>query len=265
MLISVLCGVFAGLILGLTGAGGGVLATPLLVLALGLSPRDAAPISLAAVALAAVVGSIAALRAGQVRYRAAAAMAIVGVLTAPVGLRIAHALPARELVLAFCLVMFVIGFRMLSQAVRTDAEVSVVRNCACQRDPATGRFRWTAGCSASLACTGAVAGLFTGMLGVGGGFVIVPALRQFTDIEMPMAAATSLSVVALVSSMTAVTNLASGQIVPQVGWMFIAATVVGLAGGRKLSQWVPTRWSQIAFSVMVFGIAIAWFVKILIQ
>lgn len=265
MLISVLCGVFAGVILGLTGAGGGVLATPLLVLGLGLSPKEAAPISLAAVALAATMGSVAALRAGQIRYRAAAAMAIMGALAAPVGLRIAHALPARDLVLAFCLVMFVIGFRMLSQAVRPDTGSSVDRNCACRRDPGTGRFRWTPTCSASLACTGAVAGLFTGMLGVGGGFVIVPALRQFTDIEMPMAAATSLSVVALVSSMTAATNLASGLYVPQIGWFFIGATVVGLAGGRKLAQWVPSRWSQIAFSVLVFGIAFTWFVKILIQ
>ncbi|WP_430231378.1 sulfite exporter TauE/SafE family protein [Paraburkholderia tropica] len=261
MLVSAICGVLSGVILALTGAGGGVLATPLLVLCVGLSPREAAPVSLVAVALAAAVGAVVALRTGQVRYRAAGAMAMVGVLFAPVGLRVAHGLPSRLIVVTFCGVMLIVGARMLAQVVQQGGDVPASQRCACQRDPDTGRFRWTFRCSVSLACTGAVAGLFTGMLGVGGGFLIVPALRQFTDIEMPMAAATSLSVVALVSSLTAATTLASGVYVPGAGWSFIATTVLGLAGGRQLAQRVPSRWSQIVFSVLVFGVALVWLAK----
>lgn len=259
---SVICGALVGVVLGLTGAGGGVLAMPFLVLYLGLTPKQAAPISLFAVAVAALVGAAVSLRRGQVRYRAAGAMAVAGMLLAPIGLHVARLLPARDIAIGFCIVMLIVGARMLSQALRVRAADAATRDCACQRDGATGRFRWTKRCSASLACTGAVAGLFTGMLGVGGGFLIVPALRQFTDVEMPMAAATSLAVVALVSTFTAASTLFSGVQVPQVGWFFIGATVFGLACGRQLAERIPANASQIVFSFLVFGVAISWLMKL---
>ncbi len=77
-------GVLIGVILALTGAGGGILAVPLLVFVLGLSMVQAAPIGLLAVGLAAAVGALLGLRQGIVRYRAAGFIAGIGILLTPV-------------------------------------------------------------------------------------------------------------------------------------------------------------------------------------
>ncbi|MFJ1017246.1 TSUP family transporter, partial [Bordetella bronchiseptica] len=71
-------GILIGLTLGLTGAGGGILAVPALVLGLGMDMPQAAPVALMAVGLAAAVGSAEGLRRGTVRYKAAALMSVVG-------------------------------------------------------------------------------------------------------------------------------------------------------------------------------------------
>lgn len=265
MILGMLCGAVVGAILGLTGAGGGVLATPLLVLGIGLSAREAAPVSLIAVAIAAAVGTTGALRSGLVRYRAACVMAAAGAMFAPLGLYVARALPPQIVAVVFCTVMFVVAARMLSQAIGPRAGADMAsRVCACKIDPSTGRFRWTGRCSASLAFTGAFAGLFTGMLGVGGGFVVVPALRQFSDVDMRTAAATSLMVVALVSSATAAGTLVTGVHLPAVGWSFIGATVAGLMAGRRVAGRIPAQWSQITFSALVVGVALSWLAKALL-
>src|SRR5476651_1758496 len=98
-------GMIIGAILALTGAGGGILAVPLLVFGLGLSIAQAAPVGLLAVGLAAGVGALLGLRQGIVRYRAAAYIAGVGVLLTPLGLWLAHHLPNEPLALGFAVVM----------------------------------------------------------------------------------------------------------------------------------------------------------------
>ncbi len=261
MLIGLICGVVVGVILGMTGAGGGVLAMPFLVLGLGIATRDATPISLVAVALASAVGAVTALRQGVVRYRAAAVMALAGALCAPLGLRAAHALPTHVLIVGFCCVMLLVAVRMLTPALSKNHAETTNRRCPCQVDPHTGRFKWTVACTLSLAGTGAFAGLFTGMLGVGGGFLIVPALRQLTDVEIRVAASTSLMVVALVSSITAAGAIISGVHMPEKGWMFIAATVAGLIAGRAVAGRVPWQWTQITFSILVAGVALSWLAR----
>ena len=80
---AILYGLGVGLAMGLTGAGGGVLAIPALVIGLNFSPSQAIPISLIAVALSAVIGCIDGFRKGILRYRAACLMAILGILLSP--------------------------------------------------------------------------------------------------------------------------------------------------------------------------------------
>ncbi|WP_414449674.1 sulfite exporter TauE/SafE family protein [Burkholderia sp. 22PA0099] len=261
MLTGLICGAVVGIILGMTGAGGGVLAMPFLVLGLGIANRDATPISLIAVALAAAVGTVAALRQRTVRYRAAAVMATAGALFAPLGLRAAHVLPTHVLVIGFCVIMLIVAVRMLLPVFAKQQAQAAARRCPCHVDPATGRFRWTLACTLSLAGTGAFAGLLTGMLGVGGGFVIVPALRQFTDVDMRVAASTSLMVVALVSSITAAGALVGGVHLPENGGIFIAATVGGLVVGRNVAGRVPWQWTQVTFSILVVAVAVWWLAR----
>ena len=98
-------GAIIGAVLALTGAGGGILAVPLLVFGLGLSMVEAAPVGLLAVGMAAAVGALLGLRQGVVRYRAAAFVALIGIATAPFGLMLAHQLSNAPLALTFAMVL----------------------------------------------------------------------------------------------------------------------------------------------------------------
>ncbi|EGH33648.1 hypothetical protein PSYJA_33945, partial [Pseudomonas syringae pv. japonica str. M301072] len=117
-LLGVGLGTVIGMVLALTGAGGGILAVPLLVFGLGLSIVEAAPVGLLAVGLAAGIGAVLGLRQGIVRYRAAGYIASIGVLMAPLGLWLAHRLPNTPLALVFSVVLLYACGRMFIRASR---------------------------------------------------------------------------------------------------------------------------------------------------
>lgn len=245
-------GVLIGMVLGMTGAGGGVLAVPALVLVLGWPMSQAVPVALMAVGAAAAVGAIDGLRKGLVRYRAALLMAALGTLTAPVGLYIAHRLPAQALATLFSGVLVAVAIRMARAA--ADAGVSWQQK-NCMLDPGTGRLHWTRRCAATLAVLGACCGLLTGLLGVGGGFLLVPAFRQLSDIRVHGIVATSLMVIALVSTVAIIGALRSGVVIPAAGGVFIAACMGGMVLGRVLAPKVPARHLQRVFALLCVLIA----------
>ena len=268
-MLTLLLGLCVGLVLGLTGAGGGILAIPALTLGLGWSVTQATPIALLAVGGAATLGALHGLHHGLVRYRAAAAMAVAGWLTAPVGLYASAQVPGGFLMLLFGAVMFMVAWRMFAQARRngdgTPASARLKKNI--MLNPATGRLDWNARCSATLASIGATSGFFTGLLGVGGGFLIVPALRKFSDVPMHGVVATSLMVVALIS-LGALTHLFfQGFSLSGVGLMFTGATFTGMVLGRLGAPHLSGQRLQrffavlcIAVSVVMVGRAVAGFV-----
>jgi uncharacterized membrane protein YfcA len=202
ILIPISLGGLVGLVLALTGAGGGVLAVPLLVFGLHLSIHQAAPVGLLAVGLAAAVGAAIGLREGVVRYRAASLIGIAGMCLAPLGFWLAHRIPNTPLMIVFSAVLALSAWRMYVQSTRrseeTDAPVATVKRL-CTLNSDTGRLVWTLPCASVLTATGVISGLLSGLLGVGGGFVIVPSLARHSDIPMRNIIATSLAVIALVS------------------------------------------------------------------
>ncbi|QID19666.1 sulfite exporter TauE/SafE family protein [Nitrogeniibacter mangrovi] len=261
MILAGVLGSAIGAVLGLTGAGGGVLAMPALIMGLGMSLPEAVPVSLAAVSLAAATGAVVGLRRGVVRYRAAGLMALLGVLSAPVGLWLGHRLPQPMLTTVFCALMLYIAVRMLRKPARpADADgPHEARNC--MLDPATGRFRWNTRCSATLGLIGCTAGLFTGMLGVGGGFLIVPAFRQFSDLSMQAASATSLAVIALVAAITASGSLIHGGGIGTDGLAFIATTTLGLLLARRVGARLSERTLQRLLGGVILTVALAWLAR----
>ena len=120
-------GVIVGLVLGLTGAGGSVLAVPLLIWGMGWTLPQAAPTALLAVSAAAILGTISAWPQGTVRYRAAMVMSATGLLIAPLGLKAAQILPVAVLSGLFAAVLALISIRMLRQAQSRPEESKVVR------------------------------------------------------------------------------------------------------------------------------------------
>ncbi|WP_213881374.1 sulfite exporter TauE/SafE family protein [Pseudomonas sp. dw_358] len=257
MCLASIFGLFIGLILGLTGAGGGILAVPALVLGLGWTMTQAAPVALMAVGASAAVGAIDGLRKGLVRYRAALLMAVLGGAGTPLGLYVAHRLPQTLLMSLFSLVLVLVAIRMHRQsrgAVGAGAEHDWERK-NCMLDPGTGRLRWTLRCSLTLATVGACCGLLTGLLGVGGGFLLVPAFRQLTDIRLHGIVATSLMVIALVSAMAIFGALRAGIVIPATGVAFIGASVLGMVAGRLWAPHVPARGLQEGFAGLCVAVA----------
>ncbi len=250
MLMVSFLGTLIGLVMGLTGAGGGILAVPALVAGLGLSMTAAVPISLMAVGVSALVGAFDGLSKKIVRYRAAVLMAVLGWIVSYAGIALAHRLPEAALVTIFAGIMLLTSWRMLygRRATVTAGELQVQKNC--MLDPQTGRLHWTPLCATTLAGIGATTGLFAGLFGVGGGFVIVPAFKRYTNLDMHAIVATSLTVIALVSLSTVAGVLAHGLIIPALGWQFVAAAVVGMIIGRLSAARMPARLLQIAFAVI---------------
>lgn len=250
-------GLAVGLVLALTGAGGAILAVPLLLFGLHLTLAQAAPISLLTVALAAAVGAALALRARTLRYRAAGVMAAAGLAAVPLGQWLSHSLPERPLTVLFAAVLVAAATRTLLQANRElrGEEVARPEATPCRRDPATGRLRWTPRCAVVLMLTGAVTGLLSGLLGVGGGFVVVPALLLLTDITMQGVIATSMGVIALVSMGAAALAAAQGHVAWDIGAPFAGGAVAGLLAGRAWAQRLRGPRLQQGFAVVSLLVA----------
>ncbi|AVA35680.1 uncharacterized protein ACUXAV_002161 [Cupriavidus metallidurans] len=268
-------GAIVGLILALTGAGGAILAVPLLVFCLHLRMAEAGPIALLAVGVSAAVGALIGLRAGIVRYRAAAMMAASGVLASPVGLWLAHRVPNGPLTVLFAIVLGWVAVRMFrqSRAPQPVASAASVASTAmlpqgplppCQLDDATGRFVWTASCTRALAASGIGAGFLSGLLGVGGGFVIVPALRRATNAPVKTIVATSLAVITLVSASGVVSTALAGNMNWHVAAPFAAGAMLGMLVGRLFASRLSGQRLQQGFAVVAGLIAIGMVVKVVL-
>lgn len=243
-------GAGVGMLLGLTGAGGGMLAVPALVVGMGYTVADARPVALVAIGLAALVGCIEGWRRGLVRYRAALWMAAAGIACAPLGGWLAHRLPDRMASLLFGLLLAVLALRMLRAGARGGEDMPG-RDCGCELDAASGRFRWTPRCAGTLTAIGAAAGMLTGLFGVGGGFVIVPALRRVSPVGLQTGVATSLMVIAAVSCVSAAAMFVRQPSLAGAGSGFIVATVAGMLAGRFASRFIAPRSMRLAFAVAV--------------
>ncbi|MDD2059664.1 sulfite exporter TauE/SafE family protein [Pseudomonas sp. GD03860] len=259
-------GAIIGAVLALTGAGGGILAVPLLVFGLGLSMVEAAPVGLLAVGMAAMVGAVLGLRQGVVRYRAAAFVALIGIVAAPFGLMLAHRLPNAPLALAFAAVLVYACGRMLLKArreLRGEPPLGERSLMPCVLNPLQGRLRWTLPCARALAFTGLLSGLLSGLLGVGGGFVIVPALSRYTNLPMKSIVATSLAVIALVSTGSVVSASIGGVMHWAVGAPFAIGAVLGLLAARPLASHLAGPRLQQLFAAVGIGAAVLLAVKAL--
>ena len=255
-----------GIILALTGAGGAIIAVPLLIFGLHLAVAEAAPIALLAVSLSAAIGAMLALKLGKVRYRAAGLIAVSGVLTAPIGIWAAHKLPNAPLTLLFAIVLAYVAVHMLRQSRTVAARIEESRPAAvpCQLDTGIGRLIWTEPCARALAISGAVAGSLSGLLGVGGGFVVVPALRKATNLEMQSILATSLAVIALISATGVASAVLIGGMDWSIGLPFAAGAIIGILTGGMFARRFAGPKLQQSFAVLALCVALGMVVKVLL-
>jgi uncharacterized membrane protein YfcA len=260
-------GVFVGILMGLTGAGGGILSVPLLVFLLHLPISEAGPIALTAITISASVGAMIGLNAKMLRYKAAVFMALFGLLLSPLGLWIAQKAPNTPLLILFSLVLMYVSIRMLLQVRRimSGKSTPIVKAPPCQLDLSIGKLIWTVPCARALMFAGASAGFLSGLLGVGGGFILVPALNKFTDLPMKSIVATSLGVLAIVSAGGAFISLASGTLNMGIAIPFSIGSLLGLLLGKFLEKKISGPRVQQIFAIFTLIIAVSLLIKALNQ
>ncbi len=263
MLIPFILGVVIGLILALTGAGGGIIAVPLLVFALNLSITAAAPIALLAVSLSAALGAGMGLKAGTVRYKAAMLIAGIGMLFSPIGLWLAHQLDMRLLGFLLAFILLFIAYRAYQQTQQKieDSESALTRKTPCTMNQESGRFIWKARCAWALAFCGAVSGFLSGLLGVGGGFIINPALKRLTTLTTDSIVTTSLAVITLISLANVGASLLSNQLNLAIALPFSFGTLAGMLSGRIIAPKIPSKRLQQSFASIAVIAAVMLIIK----
>ena len=257
---AVLSGCLVGLSMGLTGGGGAILAVPLLVYWLGADPQIAVVISLATVAGTAIIGTAERARLKQVEFPTGLLFAAAGMLTAPLGSWLGEHLPPQLLLVSFAVLMLLIAARMwwrADQAIPPPAEACGPEDGpSCSRDP-EGKLRLTSRCAMLLATIGLTVGLLSGLFGVGGGFLIVPALVTFASMGLSRAVGTSLLVMSLVGLAGVAGHLLQGREVPwEVTLLFVAGSVPGLFIGSALTRQLPRVLLSRIFAAMILAVAI---------
>jgi uncharacterized membrane protein YfcA len=233
-----------GLALGTLGGGGSILTVPVLVYVLGYDPKLAIAMSLPVVGTAALVGVVSHWRAGNVRLQTAAIFGSVAMVGSYTGARASVWFSGRAQLLILGTVMVAAAVSMYRNASRADGP----NEHDAPPHPAL------------LLAVGLGVGMLTGLIGIGGGFLIVPALVILGRVPMKAAVGTSLLVIAL--------NSASGYLGhlghEQVPWGFIArftsVAVLGILAGTALVHHIPTRHLKRAFALLlvVIGLLVLW-------
>ncbi|HEX7189097.1 MAG TPA: sulfite exporter TauE/SafE family protein [Actinomycetes bacterium] len=251
-------GAVIGLSLGALGGGGSILAVPVLVYLLGQSPAQATTGSLVLVGGTSVVGALTAYRMGHVLLARGAAFGAVALGGAAVGARASAHVPDSVLLACFAALMLVIAgvmaARLLSRGNGGASRGAVLD------DPII-TFRPTFACQCPRALmvlvVATVVGLLTGFLGVGGGFLVVPALLLALALPMEYAAGTSLVVITMTSAVALAVRAGAG--VAPDWWLVLGLTVASAAGavaGGRIASSTNTRRLQAAFTALVLGVGI---------
>jgi len=228
-----------GLSLGLLGGGGSILTVPALVYLIGQSPQTAVTTSLAIVGANSLVGASAHHRQGTLVWPVALIFGGVGMVAAYLSGGLSRLFAPAALMVAFAVLMLVIGGLMLSGAGRQpDSSERLVAG-----------WGW-------IAMAGAGVGVLTGILGVGGGFLIVPALALLVRLPMQQAVGTSLAVIAANSLAGLLGHLNAAPVDLSPALVFAGAGLFGALAGARLARRMPVDRLRQAFAVFVIALAI---------
>ena len=223
-----------GLSLGLTGAGGSIITLPVLVYLADVAPKEAVGLSLFIVGVAALVGALQRIRGGGIHPKAALMFALSGMVGAAGGARLTPLVSGRVLMVIFAMLMLVVAVNML---IGKNDELSPAAECK------------------PLRCllAGLAVGVLTGFIGVGGGFLLVPALVKFAKLPLRQATGTSLAIIAFNSASGFLGHF--GEAPPRwpLAFLFAGIAAAGVLAGASLAKRMPVARLRQGFAVMVIA------------
>ncbi|HBS42104.1 MAG TPA: sulfite exporter TauE/SafE family protein [Oceanospirillales bacterium] len=258
----ILIGLITGLALGLTGGGGSLLAVPMLVYLADMPMTTAVPVALIIVAGSALVGTLEALKYRLLYLTPLMLFSIGAGLATPVGIYIGNWFEDATRLLLFSALAVVIAIRTVRNIwLRPDKPT-----LSNSQDPEHGpvcrfatpgwSFRFGSLCSAFLVGAGIMTGLASGFFGVGGGFLIVPALMFLSQMSMRHAVANSLAIITLMGLSSTVSSYAVLSETWQIWSPYLAMGAVGMLVGRIAARHIPVAALQGTFGVVLFFTAI---------
>jgi uncharacterized membrane protein YfcA len=251
-------GFLIGVSLGALGGGGSILAVPVLVYAAGQGAQAATATSLLLVGSAALVGMGLHHRVGRVKVGTGVAFGLAGIGGSIAGTALNRRLDPDALLLGFSVLVLVAAWRMVVGC-PTCTEVGEQRALA--SSPTAGgrvRVRSDIGVAtvAKVLVAGTAVGFLTGLFGVGGGFVIVPALTLVLGLSMPEAIGTSLLVIAINSAVALAGRLGSSTIDWHVAVPFTVAAILGVLVGKRIADRLDAQRSLNWFAALLVGVAL---------
>lgn len=243
-LVGYVLSLLIGLSLGMIGAGGSIITVPVLVYALDVEPHQAVGMSLAIVGTTSLCGTALHFRRGSVSAKTGLLFGTSGILGAFAGAHLTHCVSPSALLTIFAALMLAVAVRMLTHDPAGDS-------CG----PVHGPSR------AKAILAGVVTGTLTGFLGVGGGFLIVPALVLFAGLAMKQAVATSLMVIALNCAAGLAGHLGESDFHAPMTLVVTALAVAGMFAGVAISHRLPSRQLRRGFAIFVILIAVFLLVR----
>ena len=237
MIVALLLTALVGFALGTMGSGGSIIMVPLLVYVAGLPPGEAVVVSLVVVGGTSLLGAYLRQRAGQFHWQAVKFLSLPGIAGALVGARFTALVEPHTLMLLFAALLLAVGVTM----VRDRGDVERVPRCR------------------PLLCMsiGAVIGGLTGFLGVGGGFLIVPALVLLAGIDTAAAIGASLAIIAINALGGVLGHLDGALALWRQALLFLAIAVVGMLAGARIGTTLPERTLKRGFGYAVIAVALA--------
>ena len=246
-----LAGVFVGVMSGLLGVGGGTIMVPIFRLAFGMSPLASTATSLFAIIPTSISGVVAHARAKTCVPKLGLALGVGGAVMSPLGVWLASVSPGW---LVICVAAIVIGFsafKMFKKAVkcapmpragRAGGNVQAASAKAVPDQPVLSRKQYLQG-----ACIGLIAGLASGYVGVGGGFIMVPLMLAVLDIPMSLASGTSLIAIMILAIPGVIEQGLLGNIDYLAGIAIVVGSIPGALVGARLVRVVPERQLRFIF------------------
>ena len=244
-----LAGVFVGVMSGLLGVGGGTIMVPIFRLAFGMGPLASTATSLFAIIPTSISGVVAHTRAKTCVPRLGLALGVGGAVMSPVGVWLASVSPGW---LVICVAAVVIGFsafKMFKKAVKCApapragaASAHSASPKPVPDQPHLSRKQYLQG-----ACIGLIAGLASGYVGVGGGFIMVPLMLAVLDIPMSLASGTSLIAIMILAIPGVIEQGLLGNIEYLAGIAIVVGSIPGALVGARLVRVVPERQLRFIF------------------